>query len=68
MVDMKYYIKGMLKEFPEKVKATTKGTINDVPTFEADDTQELKWYIGIAFAVHDNMKSHTGATLTLGKG
>eukprot|EP00957_Ditylum_brightwellii_P088685 6753863-Ditylum_brightwellii.AAC.1 len=45
-----------------------KGAINDVLTLEVDYTQELKWYIDAAFAVHNNMKSHTGATLTLSKG
>ena len=45
-----------------------KGTINDVLTLEADDTQTLTWYIDAAFAVHPDMKSHTGAIFTLGKG
>ena len=35
---------------------------------EADNTQTLTWYIDAAFAVHHDMKSHTGATFTLGKG
>eukprot|EP00957_Ditylum_brightwellii_P068465 5197908-Ditylum_brightwellii.AAC.1 len=46
----------------------SKGTTNDVLTLKADDTQELNWYIDLAFAVHDGMKSRTGATLTLKKG
>ena len=37
-------------------------------TSEADDTQELKWYVDAAFAVHKDMKSHTGSIFTLGKG
>ena len=28
----------------------------------------LRWYADAAFAVHDNCRSHTGATLTMGKG
>lgn len=43
-------------------------TINDVLTLEADDTQTITWYIDAAFAVHVDMKSHTGGTMTLGKG
>ena len=35
---------------------------------EADDFQELKWSIDAAFAVHPDMKSHTGSTFTMGKG
>jgi hypothetical protein len=140
-LDMKYYIKGMLDDFPFDVKATTvtpwterllkvqkdakkldeerrsifhtfvmkamflckrarpdidqaisflssrvneanegdwikllrvlgflKGTIEDVLTLEADDTNTLTWYVDVAFAVHADMKSHTGAIFTMGKG
>ena len=35
---------------------------------EADDTQTITWYIDAAFGVHEDMKSHTGACMTLGKG
>jgi hypothetical protein len=45
-----------------------KGTIDEVLTLEADDTNTLTWYIDAAFAVHADMKSHTGAVFTLGKG
>jgi hypothetical protein len=41
-----------------------KGTINNVLKLEADDTNTLAWYIGAAFAVHADMKSHTGAMFT----
>jgi hypothetical protein len=44
------------------------GTINDVLTLEADDTQTVSWYIDAAYAVHVNMKSHIGAIFTMGKG
>ena len=43
-------------------------TLNDVVTLEADDTTSTNWHIDSAFAVHYDFKSHTGATLTLGKG
>jgi hypothetical protein len=51
-----------------KVLGFLKGTINDVLTLEADDTQTMSWYIDAAFAVHIDMKSHTGAIMTMGKG
>ena len=35
---------------------------------EADDLHILKWYLDAAFAVHPDMKSHTGSAFTLGKG
>jgi hypothetical protein len=39
-------------------------------TLEADKGQVIfcRWYADAAFAVHQDMKSHTGAVLTLGKG
>jgi hypothetical protein len=51
-----------------RVLGFLKGTINDVLTLEADDTNTLTWYIDAAFAVHADMKSHTGAVFTMGKG
>jgi len=45
-----------------------KNTRDYVLTLEADNSQELKWYVDAAFAVHPDMKSHTGAVFTLGKG
>ena len=36
-----------------------KGTINDVLTLEADDTNTLTLYIDVELAVHTNMNSHT---------
>jgi hypothetical protein len=37
-------------------------------TLEADDTHIVKWWIDASFAVHKDMKSHTGGTMSLGKG
>ncbi len=51
-----------------KTMGFLKGTVNDVLQLEADDTQSLSWYIDAAFAVHADMKSHTGAVFTMGKG
>ena len=52
----------------QKTMGFLKGTVNDVLQLEADDTQTLSWYIDAAFAVHADMKSHTGAVFTMGKG
>jgi hypothetical protein len=51
-----------------RVMSFMKGTTDDVLTLEADDTTTLTWYIHVAFAVHGDMKSHTGAVFTMGKG
>ena len=45
-----------------------KNTRDDILTLEADNSQELKWYVDAAFAVHPDTKSHTGAVFTLGNG
>ena len=34
---------------------------------EDDDSGVLKWYIDGSFAIHNDMKSHTGINLTMGK-
>jgi hypothetical protein len=34
----------------------------------ADGSGDIQWYVDASFAVHWDMKSHTGGTLTLGKG
>ena len=51
-----------------KLMGFLKGTLEDVLTLEADDTQSMTWYIDAAFAVHPDMKSHTGMCFSLGKG
>ena len=44
------------------------GTKDLVHTLSADHACILKWYIDAAYAVHPDMHSHSGSTLTLGKG
>ena len=41
-----------------------------VLTLEGDKLNTLKWYMYVdaSFSVHEDMKSHTGAMLSLGKG
>jgi hypothetical protein len=45
-----------------------RGTPNLPLTLEADDTHIIKWWVDASFAVHKDMRSHTGGTLSLGKG
>ena len=45
-----------------------KQTREDCLTLKADGTNALKWHADAAFAVHPDMKSHTGVTMTMGKG
>jgi hypothetical protein len=37
-------------------------------TLEADDTHLVKWWVDASFAVHPDMRSHTGGTMSMGKG
>ena len=37
-------------------------------TLKADTSNVIKWYGDASFAVHENMKSHTGGMMTLGQG
>ena len=39
-----------------------------VLTLEAADLNILKWYVDASYAAHNDMRGHTGAALTLGKG
>jgi hypothetical protein len=39
-----------------------------VLTLEVEQGLVIKWYVDASFAVHPDMQSHTGATMTLGKG
>ena len=46
----------------------SKDTVDLLLTLEADDLRLLRWLMDAACAVHNDMKGHTGAGLTLGKG
>ena len=35
---------------------------------QADDLTVVKWWVDGSYAVHNDMKSHTGGTMTLGRG
>ena len=45
-----------------------RGTEKMCLTLEGDDLQIIKWWVDASFAVHEDMRSHTGGTMTLGKG
>ena len=43
-------------------------TKDDKLTLEADGSNVISWWIDVSYAVHPNMRSHTGATISMGKG
>ena len=43
-------------------------TKEDCLTLAADGSRTVTWSIDAAFAVHPDMKSHSGMTMTMGKG
>lgn len=43
-------------------------TAQDVLTLKADRSKVLKWKVDAAFALHNDYRSHTGLTFTMGKG
>ena len=45
-----------------------KVTKDKISSMSADDTQTIRWYVDSSFAVHKDMRSHTGAIMTLGRG
>jgi hypothetical protein len=45
-----------------------RATIKLALTMEADDLSVVKWWVDASYGVHPDMKSHTGATMSLGKG
>ena len=45
-----------------------KKTKEETLTLKADGTNQLRWWIDAAFGVHPDMRSHTGATMTIGSG
>ncbi|MCK7499178.1 MAG: hypothetical protein MZW92_58370 [Comamonadaceae bacterium] len=43
-------------------------TVDMALVLAADDTGKIKWWVDASYAVHTDMKSHTGGTLSMGKG
>ena len=44
------------------------GSKDLVLTLSADGTGICKWYIDASYAVHNDLKGHTGSAMTMGKG
>lgn len=51
-----------------RVMKYLRGTINLPLTLEANDAHVLKWWVDGSFAVHSDMKSHTGVAMSIGAG
>jgi hypothetical protein len=51
-----------------RVMKYLRATVDLSLILEADDLNVVKWWVDGSFAVHPDMKSHTGATMLLGKG
>jgi hypothetical protein len=45
-----------------------KGTLGDCLTLGAEGINVVKWWVDASYAAHPDMKSHTGGTLSLGRG
>jgi hypothetical protein len=45
-----------------------RGSVELPLTLEADDMRMVQWWVDGSFAVHPDMKSHTGAVMSIGKG
>jgi hypothetical protein len=44
------------------------GTINmPLRTLEAENMSIMKWWVDASFAVHPDMRSHTGGALSMGR-
>jgi hypothetical protein len=51
-----------------RVMKYLRATIHIPLTLEADNLRLMKWWVDAAFAVHPDMKGHTGGTFSLGRG
>ena len=55
------------KKLP-KVMKYSEATIGFPLILGVDENKIVKWYVNTAFTVHNNMKNHTGAIMTFGRG
>ena len=74
LTGISYLSTKVLKPYKEDMKKLTriisyvKNSINICLTLEADNSRKIKWYLESSFGTHQNLRSHTGAIMTLGKG
>jgi hypothetical protein len=64
-------VKGPDNDYHEKLGKVVKyllGTKNMPLMLEGDNACIIKWWVDASFAVHPDMKSHTGGAMTLSKG
>jgi hypothetical protein len=45
-----------------------KSTIDDVLTLQSDRIRIINWHVDVSFATHNDLRSHTGAIMSLGRG
>jgi hypothetical protein len=51
-----------------KVMPYLKSTIDDVLTLQSDRIRIINWHVDVSFATHNDLRSHTGAIMSLGRG
>ena len=51
-----------------RVMKYLRGTVSMPLTLESSNMNVVKWWVDASFAVHPDMKSHTGGAMSLGKG
>jgi len=52
----------------KRVLRYIKGTMDETMSIGADDLEHLTTWVDASFAVHDNMRSHTGGVISFGTG
>ena len=74
LVGISYLSTRVLNSNEEDWKKSTRllsylnNTSNMILCLEADDEQQLMWYVDTSFGTHNDLKSHTGSIFTHGKG
>jgi hypothetical protein len=64
-------VKAPDKDDYKKIRCTMRylrGSVDLLLTLEVDDVHAVKWWADASYGIHQDMKSHTGATMSLGKG
>ena len=56
------------KKLAHMIRYCLCGVLNLALMLEADNMHIIKWWVDVSFAVHSDMKSHMGGTMSLGKG